>query len=77
MDCNGDCAKFERHGRKKNFTHYQLYWIGWIYAYINFRTKLPSKEIVSKLRLERMLNDYYLGHEMAKEVYFDKIKDQL
>ena len=53
--------------------HMQLYWAGWMYAYIHFMSKERSRTIIEKLPLKEMLIDYKLGHEMSKETYYQKI----
>ena len=66
VDLDGDLSKFKAQ-RKYCFNKNQLYWVGWMYAYVHFMTKMPSKEIVEKFTIEGMLDFYYLGHEMSKE----------
>lgn len=53
--------------------HMQLYWVGWMYAYIHFMSKERSRTIIEKLPLKEMLIEYKLGHEMSKETYYQKI----
>ena len=53
--------------------HMQLYWVGWMYAYIHFMSKERSRTIIEKLPLKEMLIEYKLGHEMNKETYYQKI----
>lgn len=45
-----------------------------MYAYLHFRKDILSSELVKILPIELMLEHYYLGHEMSKEVYFEHIK---
>lgn len=74
VDNNGDIEKFKLVGKRKHYREMQLYWIGWIYAYIHYMSKKSSKEIITKLPLDIMLVDYRLGHELSKEAYYRKIK---
>lgn len=74
VDNNGHIEKFKLSGRPKRYKSMQLYWIGWIYAYIHFESKKPSEEIINKLPFAEMLIDYKCGHEMSKEAYYRKIK---
>lgn len=60
----------------REFKYNQLYWVGWMYAYIHFREKLSSKEIIKIIPIEEMLDLYYLGHEMSKEVFYEKVKQR-
>ena len=48
----------------------QFYWVGWIYAYIHFKTRLSSKTIVSGMPIKEMLINYNHEHEMSKEAYY-------
>lgn len=38
---------------------------------------MTSRDLIEKLPLNQMLQDYYLGHEMDVEVYCDKVKGRL
>lgn len=73
-DYNNDIEEFVTK-KDLEFEHNQMYWVGWIYAYIHFASKLPSKELVKALPIETMIEQYYTGHEVSKENYYDKIKD--
>ena len=65
VDYGNDLSDFSI-GRKKNeYRTNQFYWIGWMYAYIHYKTGLSSKSIVSRLPIEEMLSHYYLGHEIS------------
>ena len=64
---------FRLKGRQPEYKHMQLYWVGWMYAYIHFMSKERSRKIIEKLPLKEMLIDYKLGHEMSKETYYQKI----
>ena len=75
VDYDGDISAFKTRTKEK-YAENQMYWIGWMYGYIHFRTKLPSKEIVKELPITEMLQHYYLGHEMSKQVYFDRISNR-
>ena len=48
-----------------------------IYAYIRFESKISSKEIVKTIPIAFMLEQYYTGHEVSKENYYQKIKEKL
>lgn len=76
VDYNKDLTPFIVQ-EEQMFREKQLYWIGWIYAFIHYKSKLSSKTIVNKLPIEDMLNRYYLGHEMSKETFYNHIKDGL
>ena len=66
--------KSDCRGEQPEHGYMQLYWIGWIYAYIHFMSKESSKIIIKKLPLKEILIDYKIGHEMSKEAYYNKIK---
>ena len=55
----------------------QFYWIGWMYAYIHFKHDILSADLIEVKPLNHMIYDFYLGHEMDKEVYYQQIKDSL
>nr|WP_304579529.1 hypothetical protein [uncultured Acetatifactor sp.] len=73
VDNNYDIEMFRLKGRQPEYKHMQLYWAGWMYAYIHFMSKERSRTIIEKLPLKEMLIDYKLGHEMSKETYYQKI----
>lgn len=70
LDENLDIYK----GKSQNIIENQWYWVGWIYAYIHYKSKLSSKKIVNKLPLKKMLKMYYLGHEQSKETFYDRLQ---
>ena len=74
VDYYDDLSEFESHD-EEYYDDNQFYWIGWCYAYIHYKTKLSSRMIVKRLPIIDMLNNYYLGHEMSKEVYFMHVRD--
>ncbi|MCI8932331.1 MAG: hypothetical protein HFI02_14070 [Lachnospiraceae bacterium] len=73
VDHNNDIEMFRLKGEKLEYKHMQLYWVGWMYAYIHFMSKECSKAIIEKLPLKEILIDYRIGHEMSKETYYRKI----
>ena len=36
-----------------------------------------SRDLIGILTIDQMLEDYYLGHKMDKDVYFNKKKELL
>ena len=77
VDYNDDLSEFSNKGNKSVYANNQFYWIGWIYAYLHFKTGLSSKTIVSRLPIETMIKHYYLGHEMSKESYYFRAGNKL
>lgn len=73
VDCNNDMEAFRLRKELPQYQPMQFYWIGWMYAYIHFRSKERSRTIIKKLPLKEMLIDYHIGHEMSKEAYYKKI----
>lgn len=74
IEYNNDLSPFKRKGSARNdYIHNQFYWIGWMYAYLHFKTALSSKTIIRRLPIEEMLEQYYLGHEMSKEAYYARV----
>ena len=76
VDNNNDFEAFRLKGGQSEYKHMQLYWTGWMYAYIHFMSKVCSKTIIEKLPLKEMLIDYKTGHEMSKETYYKKIEEK-
>ena len=69
LDGNLDIYK----GKSQNIIENQWYWVGWIYAYIHYKSKLSSKKIVNRLPLKKMLKMYYFGHEQSKETFYERL----
>ena len=79
-DYRGDLTDFLVKNNKKNkgvYAYNQFYWVGWMYAYLHYKTRLSSKTIVSRLPIEMMLRHYGLGHEMSKESYYARAGSKL
>lgn len=76
IDCKGDINQFKKKdsGEEKEYYCNQLYWVGWMYAYLHYKEDISSKDLFNILPLETMLEHYYLGHEIDKDVYYKKIK---
>lgn len=72
IDNDNDIETFRLREKTANYKHMQLYWAGWMYAYIHFRSRVRSKIIIEKLPLREILIDYKAGHEMSKETYYRK-----
>lgn len=73
VDLNNNIETFRSKGEPPEYKHMQLYWAGWMYAYIHFMSKECSQSIIAKLPLKEMLIDHKIGHEMSKEAYYKKI----
>ncbi len=79
-DYAGNLSKFsdvKSRKRAHKYSHNQFYWVGWMYAYLHYKTGLSSKTIVTRLPIDVMLEHYYLGHEMSKEAYFARAGQKL
>lgn len=78
VDMNSDINKFIRNdkGDDKDFYSNQLYWVGWMYAYIHYEKDILSKDLIKIIPVEEMISLYYLGHEMDKTVVLDKLEDK-
>lgn len=77
FDLGEDKSKIRRRDRSYNFSENELYWIGWMYAYIQYEADMSSKRVYEAIPFRKMLSLYKLGHEMSKEAFFDKIKNWL
>ena len=73
VDNKNNIETFRSKGKQPEYKHMQLYWVGWMYAYIHFMSKENSKTIIEKMPLKELLIDYKIGHEMGKETYYKKI----
>lgn len=77
VDNLGHIENFGRNGADPEYLPNQWYWVGWMYAYLHFRADILSADLVRLLPLDRMLEDYHLGHEMDREVYYSRKKELL
>ena len=77
VDYEGDLTSFKSAGDEEDYDYHQFYWVGWIYAYIHFRSKDSSRNIVAEIPIEEMLEQYHLCHEMDRGVYYNRIEDRL
>ena len=75
VDLNSDLREFIKQ-EEREFKHNQLYWTGWMYAYIHYEKDILSKDLIEIIPLEDMLSIYYLGHEMDYSVVLDKLEDR-
>ncbi len=73
VDNGNDIESFRLREKQPTYRHMQLYWVGWMYAYIHFISKERSKIIIEKLPLKEMILDYKVGHEISKEAYYRKV----
>ena len=78
QELNNEYSAFTIDGSEQLLQDYtegsnQLYWIGWIYAYIHFEKDMLSRDIIKKLPIENMLKYYNLGHEMDRAVLLEKL----
>lgn len=75
VDCDDEIEQFKRTKETiDSYAYHQLYWVGWMYAYLHFRQDILSRELVKIIPIEKMLEHYHLGHEMSKEVYYEHIE---
>lgn len=75
VDCNGDILQFRCNKEDvKHFMHYEMYWVGWAYAYIHYKEDIYSADMFKKLPLEEMLRQYTVGHEMDIKLFYEKIR---
>ncbi|MBR0119707.1 MAG: hypothetical protein IJM01_06235 [Eubacterium sp.] len=77
VDYDSDLSGFEGTEAENKYVDHQFYWVGWIYAYIHFRSKKSSKKIISVLPIDEMLEQYHLCHEMDRSIYYSRIADRI
>lgn len=76
-ELKGNLRKFAvKKGSEDWFKYWngQMEWVGWMYAYIHYKTKLSMRYIYKKLNLKEMCHQYITGHQMSFGGAFDKIK---
>ena len=76
VDYNGDITRFCTN-KKQKFKEKQMYWVGWMYAYIHYKSKKSSKHIEKAIPIEDMLEHYKLGHEINQDTFYKNIKHLL
>lgn len=75
VDCNNNIEQFRQNqGGGEYYRYHQLYWVGWMYAYLHFQEDILSKDLIKILPLDTMLEHYTLGHEIDKEIYYGHVK---
>lgn len=74
-DYKGSLDEFKLKGKPQEFLKDQLYWIGWMYAYLHYQEDILSKDLIKVLPLKDMLRYYYAGHQMSKEAFYDSVKE--
>jgi len=73
VDCKNNIDQFGT-SRATRFKNMQLYWVGWMYAYLHFMENTTSSELVEIIPIEKMIECYKFGHEMDREVFYNRIK---
>lgn len=77
FDLGDNKSKVKRSAKRYNFRENELYWVGWMYAYLQYKADTSSSKVYQAIPFIDMLGLYKLGHEMSKEVFFDKQKGRL
>ena len=77
VDLDNDRTKIRKTKKRFRLSTNELYWVGWMYAYMQYKADKQSKAIYKIFTSERMLELYSPGHEMSKETFYDKIKQEL
>lgn len=75
IDCKGDIQQFS--GGIHGCAYREFYWIGMMYAFIHYKTRIISSQIYDKLPIETMRQMYDCGHQLSEEHAFDKLKGAL
>ncbi|MCD8083663.1 MAG: hypothetical protein LUE86_09210 [Clostridiales bacterium] len=75
IDMDGDLSLLMTVNEEDNdFAEYQLYWVGWMYAYLHFKEDISSENLIKILPPEEMLKYYWTGHEMGEEAAYRHLK---
>ncbi len=69
----GNLEPFRR-TEKYYFEDSQLYWIGYMYAYIHYHQDIKSKDLVKILPIEDMLDFYTTGHQLSEYGFYKRVK---
>ena len=75
-DCDRNINQFAGMD-KKSYSLNQWYWVGMMYAYLHYAEDRSSSELEDAIPLEKMLDYYYLGHEMDIKTFYEHIKPVL
>lgn len=75
VDLNSDCSVFNNGTDDTNdYAEYQLYWVGTLYAYMHYKTKLATRELVKIYPVSEAIRFYYCGHTMDIDSAWQRIK---
>lgn len=74
VDLDGDYLRYCNAEETQVFIKNQMYWVGSMYAYCHYHADMLSRDLIKKMPLNYMLEQYHLGHEMGYSVFYDKVK---
>ncbi len=57
-----------------DFEDKQMYWVGYMYAYLHYHEDIKSRDLVKILPIEDMLHLYITGHQMSESAVYNRIK---
>lgn len=75
VDCDNDISDLVGGTNVNEYSIDQFYWVGWMYAYLHYEEDVLSKDLISILHLDTMLEHYHLGHEVSLENYHDRVRE--
>ena len=52
----------------------QMYWIGWMYAYLHYKADIHSRDLVRKMSVQEMLVEYEWGHQLSEEGFYQRVR---
>lgn len=73
IDCGGNYSQFCR-PCEEFFDYMQLYWCGMMYAFMHYKSKVSSRDLIKRIPLREMLIEYICGHQMGEEQYYSRIE---
>lgn len=76
VDFDGDLSRFVKVNQPQ-YAPNQWFWIGEMYAYVHYMADMHSTDIIRKLPIPYMLQQYSCGHTMSYEQYFEKLANRL
>lgn len=72
VDLNGDISRFM--GQEMEYKPMQMYWIGWMYAYLHYKADIHSRDLVRKMSVQEMLVEYEWGHQLSEEGFYQRVR---
>ncbi len=73
IDLEGNLEPFKR-TEEHYFEENQLYWVGYMYAYLHYHEDIKSIDLVEIMPIEDMLDFYITGHQLSESGFYKRVK---